>query len=299
MSAPVSVQDFETARDVLIRIVNNILLRPHEHKFRRLRLTNKMLRGALYPQAWRILHCIGFQKQQDAEWLELTDEFVPMLRAWHDRLSNACLKHSVPKSFGSNAMGRISPAHSMFLSEVIGTCEILRVRSVSRQWRTDAQAAVVQLQLLDLPKLLFELNFHGWFDLTAELTLGDPIAEFHKALMGSPLTCYAGGAMRLKRPVITDITGAGTVAFFRLNPWEMLKVGPCGLREKPSEPSLEWWAKLNALVTTSELYGRQWDWSERSMAGNGLLYARHLIYVIALGTSRVTVTMRAVWDSLK
>lgn len=297
VSAPVSVEEFESAKNILIKIVNNIVLQPNELKFRRVRLTNKVLANALFPQAWNVLHCIGFQRQQDSEWLELTDEFVSMLQSWHARLCSACLKHSVPESLGMDTMDVFIPEHSIFFSGYTGACDMLRCRTVSKQWRCEAQKAMVQVQLAHLPSVLAELRFHGWFDLTAEFSVGDPIADFQKDLVGSPLTCYAGGTMRLKRPVITDISVADVSAFCRLNPWEMLKVGPYGLKDRPTEPTSDWWAKLYALVTTSELCGRQWEWSERSMVGNSLLYARHVIYVLARGPSRVTVTMRAVWDS--
>merc|ERR1712232_1543006 len=139
-----------------------------------------------------------------------------------------------------------TPEHSTLFSGFSGCLDTIRSRTLSRQWRDEAQTALLQVHLADLPHLLRELHFQGWFDLRSEFTIGDPIANFQRDLIGNPLTCYAGGAMRLKRPVVTDVGVANVDAFRRLNPWEMLKVGPNGLKPRPDKPSTEWWAKLNA-----------------------------------------------------
>lgn len=299
VTAPVTVEQFAEARDLLWKIVRNILDRPEEPKFRKLRPGNAVLSRVLFPQALTVLHFIGFQHDGASDLLELREDAVPALPDWLERLSVAQLMHAVPSSLGEGKkqLEHAVPENLLCFSDFTSAVDILRGRSVCTRWRYEAQAALLQGVLGDLHQLQRELRFDGWFQLSTEFTVGDPVAAFQAELVGKPLSCYAGGAMRLKRPVVQDINVADVAAFHRLNPWEMLKVGRYGLRARPEEPSLEWWATLRALVLCSELRGRQWDWSERSMAGNSLLYARHIIYVLARGATRITVTMRAVWDS--
>merc|ERR1712093_738280 len=105
---------------------------------------------------------------------------------------------------------------------------------------------------------------------------------------------------RLHRANFCDILSADIDAFCLLNPWEMLRVGPHGVKARPAEPLLEWWAKLNALVTSSELQGRKWQWTERSSQhGKAMvLHVRHVVYCLTLGADKVTVTMRAMWNDI-
>jgi len=300
LSAPVSVEQFDEARGLLAKLVRNIHERPDEPKYRRVRPGNAVLSRSLFPQAVGVLHLIGFAHEQPSkEWLELRDEAVSTIPAWLEQLSHARLLHGVPSSLGQAArvMEGAVPQNMAFFSDYWSSLDIWRARSVCRRWRADCPGALLQWVLLDLPQLVRELNFDGWFRLSSSFTVSDPIAEFQAMLVGSPLTCYAGGAQRLKRPAILDIDVASLEAFRRLNPWEMLRVGRYGVKERPEGPSLDWWAKLHALVVTSELRGRQWEWSERSNVGHSLLYVRHIVYVLARGPTRVTVTMRAVWDS--
>lgn len=300
LSAPVTVEAFDEARDLLVKLVSNVHERPDEPKYRRVRPSNAVLSRALFPQAIGVLHLIGFAHEEPSEeWLTLRDDAVPKLPTWLEQLGQARLLHGVPTSLGQSArqMEGAVPQNLLHFSDYSSSLDIWRSRRVCRRWRDECSTALLQWVLLDLPQLVLELNFDGWFRLSSSFTVSDPIAEFQAMLVGNPLTCYAGGAQRLKRPVILDIDTANLEAFRRLNPWEMMKVGRYGMRERPEVPSLEWWAKLHALVATSDLRGRQWEWSERSSTGNSLLYVRHIVYVLARGGTRVTVTMRAIWDS--
>jgi len=263
-----------------------VLAQPQEAKFRRLRPGNATVARVLFPEALAILKLAGFQ--HDGDWLELPDAALAALPDLVNRLGGAQLERQMPAAL------RVA-----LFSGCFSILSLLQGRTVCKQWRREAQDAL-QFERLNLPRLLEELCFNGWFSLRCAFTDGDPIADFHSALFDQPLTCYAGGDMRLQRAQFVDISRPDSDAFLRLNPWEMLKVGPFGLKPTPDEPRPEWWAKLNALVSSaSVLRGRQWHWSERSSMGGTArrLHIRHLIYCLSLGTDQVTVTMRAIWDS--
>lgn len=254
---------------------------------------NPAVARALFPEALALLQDLGFR--QRGEWLELEEEAVAGLPAWLERLAEARLERSIPDALrvtlGNGALG---PLH------------LLQGRCTSRHWRREVRLALQQVALADLDSLLKELKFDGWFSLSCAVrpdSAPDPIDEFHDALVGSPLTCQAGGDMRIHRAAFQDVARPDAQAFFRLNPWEMLKVGPYGARPRPEEPAQEWWAKLYVLVAgASALRGRQWSWSERTSQGgtNAMLYVRHVIYCLVMDEIKrdaVTVTMRAVWNS--
>lgn len=288
VSAPVSLDEFVSARSLLVKIVNNILTSSSEPKYRRLRLTNGIVAKTLFPQALELLPAFGFQPVEGHS-MELPDSALPGLLAWRDRLATVKLSRTLPDAVAV-ALG----------SDFLLDSELLLNYPVCRQWQGDASTALHSRTLRQLAKRLKELHFNDWFHLTcSETGASDPVAAFHEALVGAPLTCFAGGAMRLKRPWMAEVERPDMAAFRRLNPWNMLRVGPYGWRPKPSEPTLEWWAKLCALVTTADaLHGREWNWSERSSAGNSLLYVKHIVYSVRLsGSTRVTITMRAIWDS--
>merc|ERR1719313_75810 len=160
--------------------------------------------------------------------------------------------------------------HAVLVSGFPSTLDTVRCYTVCKHFQRIAQTAVMQTELIDkgsLAALLEELCFGGWFSLHCNFTDGDPIGLFHDALIGRPLTCYAGGDKRWNRPTFIDITEADAEAFRRLNPWDMLKVGPNGVRPRPQEPTQEWWAKLNAIFrAASSLKGRRWEWSELTSA---------------------------------
>lgn len=290
LSAPVALNDFAKAKKMLSKILSNATAQPHEPKFRRLRPANEAVARTLFPEALAVLRLAGFEEEGD--WLELPDSAVPGVHAWQERLATAEWEYAVP----GGAQVALS---SGFLSGL----DLLRSFCVCRQIRRVAQSALLQNELIEvggLDRLLSELCYDGWFSLRCQFTDGEPLEEFHQALIGQPLTCHAGGHKRLQRANFVDITSPSPDAFCRLNPWDMLKVGPNGLRQRPPEPSQEWWAKLNALFRdASSLKGRQWQWSELSSVHGrcATFHVRHLVYCLQLGNHSITITMRAIWDS--
>jgi len=291
VSAAVGLDDFNAAKRMLVKIADNAAKNPKEPKFRKLRPSNPKLAQVLFPEALGVLFAFGFRPvEQDSEWLELSDVSLANLAGWIDELNLAQLEKPIPDGLRSALLSG---------GAIFGHAGLLLSRSVCRQWRREAQGALLQLTQADVPGVIEALQFKGWFTLNCERTTGDPIEEFHTALIGSPLTCYAGGDMRLQRANFLEISEANLSAFCRLNPWEMLRVGPYGVRERYTEPKAEWWATLFALVTSSELRGRQWQWSERTSqyGKSSIVHVRHIVYCLELGPERITVTMRAVWNS--